>query len=745
MTRPRCPGVAPGSLVVRAAVVLLLVIASLVPLAGRRAEAALPAPPAPVAPAPTPATVEITQLGPSTLTPAATLVIRGAVVNRGTEPISGLTVSLHLGPAVSGRDELHALRARPIAQPLAARQQTLGDTPLAPGQRRTFTLSVAARDLGLSATGVYPLQVTAVGGVAGSYRDVGTANTAIPYLPAPPGHRMHLAFVVPLTAAPALAGDDTLTDSAAEATLHHAVAPGGRLGTLLDAAGTRGATPVVDPALVEALQALAGPHRLQGNTAVHPGDAAAKAWLSRLRARVGRSGLARLPYGDPDLEALAHGGLPESLQEADRRGADVLQQALGTVGDPRIGAPPGGVVDDAGLDVMATRLGTSSVVLRGDSVSTVAGTGVVALSGRAAPERALLTDPSLTALLGSGPGTASILASQDVVAEAAAAALGTPDAPSAALVVPLPVTVPGGSWQRQVTAELAASPLLAPTGLVSLAAATPGDSIVVGSGPAGGAGDGSAGPAGPELGAGVLANVRNLRADVADLQTALPNFPADDRPCPTLPEPPARQPAEQLTDPACRALLLAVAAAWRQPADAPGGLPGGGPAGSDAQQKIARVSLGAIRASVRAVASHEVALTSRTGRVPVTLENNLGEPVRVTLVLGTADRASVRSGAAVARTVQPGQKVQVEVEVRAAAAGTFPVTLSLLSPGGRLFGTPSQVLVRSTAYGVLAVALTVGALAVLVVAVLYRAARGLWRGRQRRMDRASDTARTGTA
>jgi len=742
--------------VVRAAVVLLLVIASLVPLAGRRAEAALPAPPALVAPAPTPATVEITQLSPSTLTPAATLVIGGAVVNRGTEPITGLTVSLHLGPAVSGRDELHALRARPIAQPLAARQQTLGDTPLAPGQRRTFTLSAAGRDLGLRATGVYPLQVTAVGGVVGSYRDVGTANTAIPYLPSRPGHRMHLAFVVPLTAAPALAGDDTLTDSAAEATLHHAVAPGGRLGTLLDAAGTRGATPVVDPALVEALQALAGPHRLQGNTAVHPGDAAAKAWLSRLRARVGRSGLVRLPYGDPDLEALAHGGLPESLQEADRRGAHVLQQALGTVGDPRLGVPPGGVVDDAGLDVMATRLGTSSVVLRGDSVSTVAGTGVVALSGRAAPERALLTDPSLTALLGSGPGSAATLAAQDIVAEAAAAALGTPDAPSAALVVPLPVTVPGGSWQRQVTAELAASPLLAPTGLVSLAAATPGDSIVVGSGPAGGAGDGGAGsavsagsagpvgPAGPELGAGVLANVRNLRADVADLQSALPNFPADDRPCPTLPEPPARQPAEQLTDPACRALLLAVSAAWRQPADAPGGLPGG-PAGSDAQQAIARASLGAIRASVRALASHEVALTSRTGRVPVTLENNLGEPVRVTLVLGTADRASVRSGAAVARTVQPGQKVQVEVEVRAAAAGTFPVTLSLLSPGGRLFGTPSQVLVRSTAYGVLAVALTVGALAVLVVAVLYRAARGLWRGRQRRMDRESDTARRGTA
>jgi len=725
---------------------VLLFVASLVPAAGQRAQAAMPAPPAAPVPAPTPVAVEVAQLGPSTLTAAATLVVRGAVVNRGADPVTGLTVSLHLGPAVSGRDELHALRARPIAQPLATRQQAVGDIPLMPGARRAFTISVAAGDLGLSAAGVYPLQVTAVGGVSGSYRDVGTANTAIPYLPARPSHRMHLAFVVPLTVAPALAGSDTLTDAAAETALDEAVTAGGRLAVLLDAAGTSGATPVIDPALVEALQVLGGPHRLQGAPAVRPGDAAARAWLGRLRTLAGRSGLVRLPYGDPDLEALAHGGLPESLQEANRRGATVLQQALGTAGDARVGVPPGGIVDEAGLDVMATRLGTRSVVLRGDSVSTVAGTGVVALSGRAAPERALLTDPSLAALLSSGPGTAPTLAAQDVVAEAAAAALGTPDAPSAALVIPLPVTAPGGSWQRRVTAALAASPLLAPIGLASLAAAGPGDSVTVGSGPAGGVQDGGAPRStSRELGAGVLANVRNLRADVADLQTALPNFPADDRPCPTLPQPPARQPAEQLTDPACRALLLAVSAAWRQPADAAGGLPGGGPGGSDAQQAIARASLDSIRGSVRAVASHEVALTSRTGRVPVTLENNLGEPVRVTLVLGTADRASVRSGAAVARTVQPGQKVQVEVEVRAAAAGTFPVTLSLLSPGGRLFGRPSQVLVRSTAYGVLAVALTVGALAVLVVAVLYRAGRGLWRGRRRRRERAGRPAGTGAA
>jgi len=686
-----------------------------------------------------PVSVEVTRLAPTTLTPAATLLIRGAVVSRSPEAISGLTVSLHLGSAIEGRGQLHALRAQPVPQPLAAPQQKLGDQPLGPGQRRQFSLSVPAAALELTQAGVYPLQVTAVGRLPSGYRDLGTASTALPYLPKPASHRLRIAAIVPLTAAPALAGEGALTDQVVETRLRRELSSGGRLAGLLDAAASRGTTPAVDPALVETVQTLGAVHRLGQSPVVHPGAAEARAWLARLRALAARVSPIRLPYGNPDVEAAAHAGLPELVQEADSRGERVLRQALGTPGQTQIGLPPGGAVDTAGLDLMATRLGTHTVVLRGDSVSATPGIGVVSITGRAEPGRALLTDPALTALLDAGPGAAPVLAEQDIVAECALAALDTPDAPSAALVITLPSSGGGAqaTWPRRVVADLAAMPLLAPVGLGTLAGAAPGASVTphgatdsttsgTTSSSAGGTASGTAAtPAAPELPASVLDGVRRIRADVADLRTALPAVPSDDQACPTS----SQTRDELITDPACRAMLLSVSAEWRQAVDEPPALPGGGLAGSQAQQALASALLDELRSQVRAVASHEVALTSRTGRVPVTLENNLREPVRVTLVLGTADRASVQSGTAVERTVRPGQKVQVDIEVRAVAAGTFPVALSLLTPGGRPFGAPSQVLVRSTAYGVLAVALTVGALAVLVLAVLYRAARGLWRRR----------------
>ena len=72
-------------------------------------------------------------------------------------------------------------------------------------------------------------------------------------------------------------------------------------------------------------------------------------------------------------------------------------------------------------------------------------------------------------------------------------------------------------------------------------------------------------------------------------------------------------------------------------------------------------------------------LTSKSGRVPVTIENNLPAAVDVALwtltILGRFHGSA--QAATVTRTVRAGQKVQVEVEVRAASAGTFPVRLTL--------------------------------------------------------------------
>jgi hypothetical protein len=131
------------------------------------------------------------------------------------------------------------------------------------------------------------------------------------------------------------------------------------------------------------------------------------------------------------------------------------------------------------------------------------------------------------------------------------------------------------------------------------------------------------------------------------------------------------------------------------------------------------------------VASREVTLTSRNGRIPVTLENTLPDAVDVTMRLTSLDRSRVQSDTSVSRVIQPGQKVQVEVSVRATSAGTFPIRLVLSTPTGRPIGPPQQVLVRSTAAGLIAKGVTVAALAVLLLTVLGRAMRSLLRRRRR--------------
>ena len=173
-------------------------------------------------------------------------------------------------------------------------------------------------------------------------------------------------------------------------------------------------------------------------------------------------------------------------------------------------------------------------------------------------------------------------------------------------------------------------------------------------------------------------------------------------------------------------LLQAESAAWRfRPDDATRFLAGLSQLATDTEQ------------GVRVAASPVVTLTSRSGRVPVTLENNLPHDVTVRLQLEALDRSHIRSATSLVRTLRPGQKVQVEVQVQAQSAGRFPVDLQLFTPAGTPVGAPVRIVVRSTVYGTVAVAITVGAVAVLFLAVLVR---GIRKIRARRRAAASPRA-----
>lgn len=114
-----------------------------------------------------------------------------------------------------------------------------------------------------------------------------------------------------------------------------------------------------------------------------------------------------------------------------------------------------------------------------------------------------------------------------------------------------------------------------------------------------------------------------------------------------------------------------------------------------------------------------VTLTSRSGDVPVTVRNLAGYPVRIVVEVGST-KLDFPEGRTQEVTVPPrGQTVTFVAEAR--TTGSFPMTVSVVSPNGRVRFGASEVTVRSTGAGVSALVLTVGAALFLVVWTIRRA------------------------
>jgi hypothetical protein len=108
-----------------------------------------------------------------------------------------------------------------------------------------------------------------------------------------------------------------------------------------------------------------------------------------------------------------------------------------------------------------------------------------------------------------------------------------------------------------------------------------------------------------------------------------------------------------------------------------------------------------------------VTLTDRTGQIPLAIRNDSGHDLRVRIHL-ISNRLDFPQGAT--RVVQlPKGLVQLTFPVETRTTGRFPVQVLLETPSGERLGPPAQLVVRSTAYNVFALILTLGAAFVLLV------------------------------
>lgn len=137
-------------------------------------------------------------------------------------------------------------------------------------------------------------------------------------------------------------------------------------------------------------------------------------------------------------------------------------------------------------------------------------------------------------------------------------------------------------------------------------------------------------------------------------------------------------------------------------------------------------------AGITAPPQGTVTLTASEGSIPVVLENELDEVMRVRLAL-TAEKLEFPDGSVQEVDLQPGTN-RVEVRVRARASGAFPVDVAVTSPDGVIDVGETRVQVRSTAVSGLGLVLAVAAGAFLALWW----ARNLRSGRRRERLVASD-------
>jgi hypothetical protein len=179
--------------------------------------------------------------------------------------------------------------------------------------------------------------------------------------------------------------------------------------------------------------------------------------------------------------------------------------------------------------------------------------------------------------------------------------------------------------------------------------------------------------------------------------------------------------ASILVDAGPRYLSTAVAAvessAWR-----------GQPSGRrTARQLLRKVStfVAVQQRQVRIIDPLRVTLGGKSGEVPVSIRNHLGQAVRVRLGVGvpSAGRIVIRNPKKLI-TVPAGQQKTIKIPVKASEAGSTTLTLWLTNPAGRpLPGSTARVTVEATHFGTMAIVIIGIALAVFVITAIGRAIR----------------------
>lgn len=649
--------------------------------------------------------ITVTALEPTTVTPKATIAVTGTVTNVTAVAIRGLVIRLQRGPVLTSRDELAGNDGDPSpALEGFAPFVDLADA-IAPGDNVAFRYETTADELGLDATGVYPLLVNVNGTPDGDVEQrVGELDTLLPFFTAEPAADTAVAWLWPLVDRPHRAADGRFRDDE----LADSVAGGGRLERMLALAeqvpGLR-LSLAVDPLLLEDLQAMVSGYRTVGG-AVGGGGAAAGAWLERVRDLAAVHPVVALPYGDADVVALTRAGMGQAAADAIDRGRELITDILGREPERTLAWPVDGLLTEPALATL-TDAGRTSFVLHPDAVAGQGGRRTPsAVSTVRSGERevdAVVSDAVLDRIVAvaddwpSGPR----LAVQRYLCELAMISAEAPSVARQLLVVPPRRFDPRATWTLPMLAATTAETWLTSTDVGGLDRTRPADRGALVYPDTAGA---------RELDPAGLATLSSAVRAISDFESML-----------VVQTDGEEQTALALTEPLQRMVLSAASSSWR--ADAAGLRRWAGDAAAAVQAQRRRVFL-------VVPADGTYSLASASASLVFTVENQLPLPVQVRISVDASQVAGLSTGAVGTQVLAPGSRSVIEVPATVERPGEFRVTSAIFTPAGGTLGDPVRLTVRSTVYGGIALIITAAAAGLLVLLIGRRVLRRLRHGKE---------------
>ncbi|HTC70634.1 MAG TPA: DUF6049 family protein, partial [Acidothermaceae bacterium] len=450
-------------------------------------------------------------------------------------------------------------------------------------------------------------------------------------------------------------------------------------------------------------------------TADGSGQLVAASWLAGLRADVSAPGaaLVGLPYGDTDLVAVERTGLTREIAIARSTGQSTLSAELAPPTLPNVVWPVGGTLDEATLDELAGDL-VDTVVLtdttlppRDPNAVTGARTNLQTDSGTV---RAVLTDSTISSML-TTPAAATAAsggvraAEQRFLAETMLVTEQRPGAGSSIVVAPPRTWDPTGDFAATLLSDSATMPWLQGANLGQVASegpdGVPRQSLVY-----------PAAAQAAELTYSDLFPIFALRSTLAACSAIL-----------------GSSTSETFINTASIAILRAESSGLR-----------GQPARAGTIRAAVQADLDAQTAKVYIVKPGLITLTSRKQKIPITVVNNLPDPVTVEIHL-TAVNAARLSVAPQQPFTVPGNQSRHEVliEVEATTGGRFQVSAQLFTPEANPhpFGAAVPFILNSTAYGTVALVIAATAAGLVFLLSAIRVTRRIIRARRAHADAAT--------